>query len=93
MHLVKGLDRIPGSTSWCLLLTKKGNMSEDVFDLIVHPTISYIHVHVLADAIDGVVCLWKVDKNHRCSFVISNLLTGQFLETTSLATLAPDGII
>lgn len=92
MYLVQTLDQFPNPTSRRLIRTKKGNMSEEVYDLIPHPTINYIHEHMLVGAINGILCLTYFDNHSTCVFVMANPIIGQILETISPATIAPDGI-
>lgn len=60
--------------------------------LVPHPSIGPIHRYGLVGAINGVLCLQKLNEDNFCEFVLCNPLTGQMIETTSPAREIKDGI-
>lgn len=60
--------------------------------LVPNPSIGPTHGYGLVGAINGVLCLEKIDDNNFYVFALCNPLTGQMMETNSHARETEDGI-
>lgn len=60
--------------------------------LVPHPSIGAIHQYGLVGAINGVLCLQKLNEDNFYEFVLCNPLTGQMIKTTSPGRDIKDGI-
>lgn len=92
MYLMECLDEYSQPNSRSLIITKKGNLSEQVIKLAPNPTINYVRKHELLGAINGILCLHKRGNRNRLVFVICNPLTTQMVQTASSVSLNAKGI-